>query len=285
MSYFTKTLILGFILAISAQSAQASWWGKKQQPDDITPATIAEFSKTAAAPENTVLVFDNHGVLTRFSKRAAISAAWNLFRNGGGCSDIWHKISNCFRKNKQIKEDGNFFHFCDRVKKYFYDQEGNEQTFEAFALKERGDDLDYRKQAIRILNPHIPKPDTVELIKRLSAQGYNVFGCSNIGLGSLIHMQNAFPDTFANISAWRTANPETNFRKKKDPQANAFGETKALIANKLSKDATSMRIIMVDDKRENLEEAKRQANFCGILLNSKNPDLLRESLIKAKILK
>lgn len=98
-------------------------------------------------------------------------------------------------------------------------------------------------------------------------------------------MQNAFPDTFANISAWRTASQENGFRKKKDPQANAFGETKEMIATKLGKDVTSMRIIMVDDKRENLEEAKRQANFCGILLNSKNPDLLGESLTKAKILK
>lgn len=285
MSYFAKSLALGLILISSAQPAQAGWWGKKHQPDDITPATIAEFSKTAPTPDNTVLVFDNHGVLTRFSKRAAISAAWNLFRNGGGPEDIWHRVANCFRKNKQEKADGNFFHFCDRVKRYFYDEEGNDQTFEAFALKERGSNLNYRKQAIRILNPHVSKPDTVELIKRLKQQGYNIFGCSNIGFDSLVHMQNELPDTFADISAWRTANPQTGFRKKKDPQAHAFGETKDLIAKKLGKDVGSMKVVMVDDKRENLEQAKEQANFYGILLNKKDPNLLRESLAKAKILK
>ncbi len=203
-------------------------------------------------PDNTVVVTDIHDVITCFSLTAALKAFWDM--------QLGHKL-----------------HFTKKTKDYFLHNQNPKRSFEYVALCEKGDDPVYVEQAIALMNPHVPKAETVAILDQLNTQGYPIYGCSNIGEQSYKYMQTKYPAAFKHLIACRTTNAANGFKKKKDPSAQAYQETLGLIKQ------NPKHIIVFDDKKENLELAhKTDPRFTGILF--KKPKQLELALKKLNMI-
>lgn len=198
-------------------------------------------------PQNTVIVFDIHNVIVQFSPLKALKAFIN---------------SNC----KQI--------MTNNVFKYLFKNQ-KAQSAEGVLLT---DDLD-RNQALEILNPHTPITGTVQIMQDLVAQGYRLFGCSNIGQHSYAHLQQQYPDVFKHLQNCYTSSATQNYIKKSNPQF--FLNTVQMIQNQIAMEPTNF--IFIDDSRSNLKLAtKTDQRFVPVLF--KSPAQLRSQLRKLNIL-
>lgn len=201
-------------------------------------------------PENTLFVFDLHGVVLKF--------------------DL-----NKVRFNSSI-------HFLGGVFNYFFKNSG-EQNIEGAVLNAAPNSKTYLDNALATINPHIPNLETIEIIKQLKTSGYQIFGCSNIGKESLAYLNERYPNAFKDFSAFRTSNPNNNYGKKNKPEA--YLETLQIIEDALGTDSFSkiQYIIFVDDTKKNLLVAeKADARFQGILF--KSPTKFKKTLTLLKIL-
>jgi hypothetical protein len=216
--------------------------------------------------QDTVVVFDIHDVITKNPNK-------------------YQLCSNAF----SIMDFKYIPHFAKKALQYGKKWIDNkiyktpEKSFESVALEERASDPKYVKQAIAVMNQHEPILKTVAILEQLKAQGYPIYGCSNIGILSYQYMQDKYPEVFKNLEACRTTNQDNQFRKKKDPQAKAYLETLDLINQKTG--TLPKRIILIDDKISNINQAQDQigksVKIEPILFS--NPDKLQtdlDSLIK-----
>ncbi len=257
LKLLSKPLLVFTVLCNVASPVQAVWPFKVKS--DITQQTIESLYDKELTQTNTALVFDVHDVVTRFSLKSALAAAWRM-------------------------DFGNKVHFAKKTVKYFTSNKNPKRAFEGVALEDRLNDNRYVQQAVALMNPHVPKTGTVEILQKLQAQGYQVYGCSNIGERSYEYMKATYPQAFAPIIACRTSNSENGYRKKNNKPA--YEEIMHIMKNiRESSDPvikTPDYMLFVDDKRSNLELASSTSPlFKGLLF--KNPEKLREHLSQLKI--
>jgi len=193
-------------------------------------------------PENTVFVFDLHGVVLELAPQKPFKPFLKLNNKLG---------------------------FIKKVFKYFNNK--GKKSIEGVMLEDQAD-LD-NQIALDICNPHRPIYGTVEILKQLKDMGYQIFGCSNIGEYSYKYMCTKYPIAFENFTDCYTSKLINNYCKKNNPLA--FQETVKMIHGHSV--FTPTYIIFVDDTRANLELATQvDSRFYGIYFT--NSHQLRKSL-------
>ena len=230
-------LAIATCLSSLVSNSLAGWWPANKKPVDSTTTTITALCDTDISPEDTVLVTDIHGVVTRFSWLSALTAAWNM--------SLANKL-----------------HFTKKTIKYFTNNKNPKRAFEGVALEDRPNDANYIAQAVALMNPHVPKTATVEILAELKARGYQVYGCSNIGEKSYAYMQEQYPAAFASIIACRTSTLSNGYLKKNSKSA--YEQVMDIMKHNQSKTPTNL--LFVDDKAANLTLANQtDARFKGLL--------------------
>lgn len=257
LKLLSKPLLVITVLCNVILPAQAIWPFKAKS--DITQQTIEGLHDKELTRTNTALVFDVHDVITRFSLKSALAAAWKM-------------------------DFGNKVHFAKKTVQYFTSNKNPKRAFEGVALEDRLDNNRYVQQAVALMNPHVPKTGTVEILQELQTKGYQVYGCSNIGERSYEYMKSTYPQAFASIIACRTSNPANGYSKK--TIKTAYEEILDIIKKTRESFDPDIKmpkhILFVDDKRSNLELASSTSPlFKGLLF--KSPEKLREHLSKLKI--
>lgn len=183
-------------------------------------------------PENTVFVFDFHGVILKKSGDSVKNFMQHPYR---------FKFLNRLRKGG-IRIGGNNDNIC--VESKFIDS---------------SDDSDYVDETLKLINPHIPDFAAIGLIKTLHEKGFKIFGCSNIGERSLEYMQNKFSN-FGNLikncfSGLQIPTKENNFATK--DKTKTFIDCKNLIIQEFGK--CPKFIILVDDSITKINVAEKAA--------------------------
>lgn len=254
MRFLKLNLVTLSLLGLAAQSCNAIWpFSPKAIPEKIANSDL-ERLKGQINTENAAFVFDIHDVIVKFSLPEALAA-----------------VSKMSWKNQ--------LHFAKKTWQYFRNNKNPKRAFEGVALEDKAHDQEYLQQAIAVMNPHVPNPETVAILQELKVQGYNLYGCSNIGERSYNYLKNKYPEAFKDIIACRTSNKSNNYCKKSDPKA--YQEILDLIAKS---GKVYEHLIFVDDKQSNLTLASQvDKRFVQLLL--KDPKRLRPNLANLGILK
>jgi FMN phosphatase YigB (HAD superfamily) len=178
-------------------------------------ATLANEKFT---PQNTVLVFDVHDVLVELSPTKATKAFINAKYKAKLLKSIFKYLSSA----KTVSIEGQVV----------------------------SGDLD-NTSTLELINPHVPKYGTFEVIKKLKSLGYKVYICSNIGEKSYKHLQNQYPDLFSLFDGHYVSASCNNYQRKTSPQA--FIDTCTMIDQ--NTDFQPEHIVFVDNSRQNLKLA------------------------------
>lgn len=209
------------------------------------------FTYTENQPNDTVIVFDLHGVLFQFDSSQILPSFWN----------------------NPSKLD-----FLRKVGKYFLANSDN-KSIEGIMIEESASS-NTTQGHLEMINPHYVNGETIALIKELKARGYRIFGCSNIGEESYKLMLEKNPDMKGLLEDCRTCSKENGYRKKDDVVA--YRECCDMVREHLDRD-TNPKIIFVDNLAENIQNAENfSSRIHGIKFN--NTGQLRRELEAAGIL-
>ena len=232
-------LVCGMLTSMSHNYAKAS---KNKYRSILT-------TQLGFNPQNTVIVFDIHDVITEIAPQKIWPAFWELSHKGA---------------------------FLGKAFKYFFKNKKKQRSIEELMLTNQIDRDN--KATIALINPHIPIPETTAILRKLKNTDYQIYGCSNIGQASFEFMQQQYPTTFKLMTACRTSNKANRYMKKTNPLA--YQETIKMIETHFPQ---VQHIVFVDNKIENLKLATQvDQRFYGILF--KNPKQLRMDLIRLGIL-
>ena len=252
MKFLKLNLLIFGLVGLAANTCDAIWPFNPKQVQETLANKDLERLKDSINPSNSAFVFDMHGVVVKFSLPVALAAVRQM-------------------------SFANKVHFTKKTYKYFFNNKSPKRSFEGVALEGREDDPEYVQQAIAVMNPHVPSDETVAVLSTLKAQGYDIYGCSNIGAKSYAYLQAKYPEAFKDITVCRTSNPANNYMKKSD--ARAYQETLELIAKSGKK---YDQLVFVDDKQSNLTLASQvDPRFVQLLL--KDPKKLRPNLVNLGI--
>lgn len=254
MKFLKLSFMIICFLGLANSTCHAIWPFSPKMIQEKLDQQKLESLKNQITPGNSAFVFDMHGVVVQFSLPEALKAV--------------NKMSFT-----------NKLHFAKKTFKYFsWKNKNPKRAFEGVALEDREDDPAYVAQALAVMNPHVPNDETVGVLKTLKCQGYDIYGCSNIGERSYAYLKTKYPDAFASITACRTSNKQNNYHKKSDPKA--YEETLEMIS-KSGKNYD--QLVFVDDKQSNLTLAhKVDPRFVQLLL--KDPKKLRPNLINLGVI-
>lgn len=195
-------------------------------------------------PENTIFVFDLHGVILELLPHKAL---WPF----------------CKLKNKTA--------FFDKLFKYFFKNKQNRKSIEGIMITDRNDADNTNNLAI--INPHLPIPGTAYILESLKKLRYQIYGCSNIGELSYKYISNKFPKVFSNLIACYTSQLSQNYQTKNNKEF--FEQAVKFIEQNNS--FTPINIIFIDDKTANLKLAA-QSDPRFYTIQFKSPKQLRTSL-------
>ncbi len=193
-----------------------------------------------ANPENTVFVFDLHGVvfhkdiagMIRTIVKAPLSVhSFITFIN----PLFWYDFFTLFFSRGSTEEI-----ICTLAHKYP-------------SLKK------YINVSIEIANKQLPTKETVKIIKQLKQQGFRILIFSNIGITTFQKLRKKFPDIFSYFDGYQVTEPADNWIQKPHKQAyEKFINTFNLF---------EYNIVFIDDKAQNIKTAKSLGIY-GIHFNT-----------------
>lgn len=207
-------------------------------------ATSSQAVLCNITPENTILVFDLHGVVLELLPQKALAPFWKL-------------------KNKTA--------FFEKLFKYFFKNNKDRKSIEGMMITDKTD-IDNTNN-LAIINPHVPIPGTARILENLQKLGYQIYGCSNIGEQSYRYVSAKFPEVFNNLTACYTSQLAQNYQTK---NSKVFFE-QAVKFIEQQNNFKPINIIFIDDKVANLKLAA-QADSRFYTIHFKNPKQLRKSL-------
>lgn len=199
-----------------------------------------------ARPENTVFVFDLHGVVFR--------------KDFIGMARTARKVPLSTQLLQLIANPFFWYTFCRLVlthgstEEILYKLKDNYPTFK-----------DYIPLAIDIINEQLPIEGTIALIEKLKKLGFRLYIFSNIGITTFKKLVDKFPAIFAHFDGYQVTDPADNWIQK--PNWNAY---KKFIT---SFNLESYNIVFIDDKKSNIRTAQAIGMY-GILFTNSH-DLLQ----------
>jgi FMN phosphatase YigB (HAD superfamily) len=236
---FKKSLFLITICTINI-ATPFSTYPKKEHSSSLLRLDIN--------PKNTVFVFDLHDVVLKLS--------------------ISKSIKSFFKLNNKSE-------FIHNIFSYFGEDLTKQKTLEHYVLTDQNNN----SYKLAVINPHVPNPDTIQILKKLKAAGYQIYGCSNIGEQSYKYIQAKYPEVFSLFTACYTSQAQHNYIKKNNKQA--FVNTVNMIENHAG--FIPENILFVDNSQANLNLAT-QTDKRFQKIHFKNAYRLRKKLKRLHLL-
>lgn len=226
-----------YFLSLSCIFVVAYVVHKHNSPD------IASQKPFIALPQNTVFVFDLHGVVFKKDIAGMIYAA-----------------SKAPLSIRSLLLLGNPFFWYDFFI-LFFTRDSAEEIIRKLAHTYPSLEP-YIDITIDTANEQLPIQKTVKIIKKLKQQGFRLLIFSNIGITTFRRLINKFPDIFTYFDGYQVTEPKNNWLQK--PHKEAY---KHFIN---SFDIDAYNIVFIDDKKSNIRTAQSLGMYGIYFKNEKN---------------
>lgn len=183
-------------------------------------------------PENTVIVFDLHGIIFSSSIRGIIKALWYCPHKLRACALLIH-FTLVYKVASTILQA--------IIKKHVIEQVLNTLTKKYTPL------APFKESALAIANAQKINQEMVTILKKLHAQKYTLMAFSNIGQYSINLLSSRYPEIFNLFSQTIYTSAKDNYIAK--PEIRAFDKLFMHV------NPEEKHIIFVDDTFKNIQQA------------------------------
>jgi FMN phosphatase YigB (HAD superfamily) len=231
-----RTMIYCIVISALLSVLSALWGAKRLHERRLSKLfldNIAKNNNGDFSPENTVIVFDIHGVLFRPDYATIIKILWKSpykYR----CLH-YALYPSTWADYAQLKRDQMIF---ERCMAHFLNKYPALQPCMSLI--------------IAVVNAQKPIAGTIAFVEKLHRMGYTLHIISNIGEPIGKDLRTKFPQIFHYFKAFKTPTEKNNYKKKSYP---AFFQEYIREHNKAGK-----RVLFIDDDVKNLQIAQT----CGI---------------------
>ncbi|MCX5922309.1 MAG: hypothetical protein NTX86_03200 [Candidatus Dependentiae bacterium] len=209
---------------------------------------------SSLSPENTIVVFDIHGVLFKRNYKKTMNLLWQNKKVVLLARYMLHPrfmYDLCTLMLKRAVPEECIMTLC--------------QKYPGIAT--------YKHLAINIANAQDPIQETLDIVSCLKKRGYVLHIFSNIGAVIFVHLAARHQAIFSNFDAVQVPNQENSYLAKNNPKAFAHYLATYNQHNKT--------ILFIDDNRQNI----RRATDAGMIsIYFENPDQLRNKLTQFDLL-
>ena len=188
-------------------------------------------TKEIITPQNTIFVFDVHGVIFKLSTREIIK---EVFKDPNNLWIITMMLRPMLCVHLLVSQLRGGV-----AEELIFNVPKKKPKLKWFAPK-----------AFKLINAQVPIKKTINIIEKLKSNGYQVYILSNIGERSLKHISLKYPEIFKLFDGIMTSTHKDNYNLKK-PKKEMFEKYLQTFGQKPT------NLFFIDDKQANLETAKK----------------------------
>lgn len=181
-------------------------------------------------PENTIIVFDIHGVLFKHDY-------WKMFTSVVRTGYLWH-FTRHLLKPAFIKDIIKLMRKGSVAEEYLIGLVSAYPDLKPFA-----------STGVHTANLQKPNKTIITMVKELKKQGYELHILSNIGGEIFDDLKAKYPELFEHFTAVKVACAQERYLSKPNPTA--------FITYLKKFNPNSKQIVFIDDKRKNIRMARR----------------------------